>query len=174
VTVWQLIDTLAIGWRPFGLDGELSVDGLTERLRELDEQPDESMTPKLRVLVNGADVQAWYEVSPDAPGGPPARLGLFQQARPIFRGQIEPRDGHTKLAGTFGVGWATRSLGAVSVVEVVGFMIGGLLHASFEVLGPTALVPVIFIVAALATRANAVDDVDFLIKNLQYAIAGEP
>jgi hypothetical protein len=175
VTVWQLIDTLAIGWRPFGSDGGLSVDELTHRLRQLNEPPDESVTPKLRILVNGADVQAWYEVSPDAPGGPPGNLGLLQQARPIFRGQIHPQDGVTKLAGSFGVGSITRLLGVVSCVEVVAFMVGGLLHTSFAVLGPAgAVVPILFIVTALVTRANAGDDVDYLIKNLQYAIAGEP
>jgi hypothetical protein len=54
-------------------------------------------------------------------------------------------------------------------------MIGGLLHTSFAVLGPAgAVLPILFIVTAFVTRANAGDDVDYLVRNLQYAIAGEP
>ena len=186
---WQILDTIALGNRTLNLTAPIAFLQAAARLEGLNAyKPSDPAIPFLTATINGGRVEAKFSISPDAPSGPFGCLGAFvlghfgilahilvgilATVRPVFRGYLSGDDQSVRLRGSFGVNTLTRVLGFASVVLVVALVVGALLRVPLGIGNVFWLLPALFVVMCLLTRANG-DALDYLQRNLQHALDGD-
>jgi len=106
-------------------------------------------------------------------GGAPGRLGFRAVPRPIFRGVLSDPVSEATLSGSFGVGWIARVLCVLAGIEVFAYLLAWVTGRPLELHGISPVIPIAFVIAAVVTRINAIDDIPLIQKNLIYSLDGE-
>ena len=176
MTLWQMMDVLAMGWNPLRLQGSLPIDEARHNIESLDEgDADDEGGSHLRTRVSGESVQAWYESWPvAAPVWDRTANQMVWLPRPVFYGRLRANGGSTTLDGTFGARWDVRVAGLVTCVIAVILVGAAFLHDSLGALDAFAFVPVAFIVLSLFERAAAPYDIANLTADLNHALNPSP
>jgi hypothetical protein len=186
---WRMLDTIALGNRTLNLTAPIPVSQAAARIEALNAyKPSDPAIPFLTVTINGERVEAKYGASPDAPPDPLGCLAglvlghfgilaailaaILATVRPIFRGYLSGDEQSVRLRGRFGVNTLTRVLGFSSLVLVVALCVSALLREPLGIGYVAWLLPAVFVVMCLLTRANE-DDLYYLQRNLQHALDGD-
>jgi hypothetical protein len=173
---WQLLDMIALGNRTLALTAPIPLSQAVARLGALAEsEPSDPDMPFLTLKVNGNRVEAEYSMPQNASSSPfdYENVGILGMVRPVYRGYLSGDEDGVQLQGWFGVNDVTRFFGFVSAVLVVALILAGVLHVPLGIGIVAWIVPAVFIALCLITRANG-DDLDYIAKNLEYALQGDP
>ena len=163
MTLWTIIDTIAVGWNPVSIESVYPLDVTTVRLSKLSQAGAfDAEMPMLDVSVEGDAVEAKYS-PPTGRGRDTGALTLF---RPVFRGRLASSD-VVRLTGSFGCDGPTRLLFFASIAVIVAMMAG------YPLFSALWIVPVGFVAASVIGRVNAIDDVRLILNNLTYALRGD-